>query len=338
MPNIPFIHFDSSVATPAESFLQWRSANPAFEISTVGPSEAFRARTRAWVLGDIVVSTTSTTPVRFVRTAQRIAADGIDRYILLLTLGTWRGNIGGREITVGPGQVIVLDLTRPMDARGDSDTLSLSIARPLLDCASFRDADVHGLIFDEAAGRLIADHLMLLIRCLPAMKIEEAPQAVKSAAGLLAACIAETVSARTGGDARRHARIRHRVSRYIDDHLRSPGLSPETICKRLGLSRSVLYRAFQPLSGIAEYIRTRRLEAVHVLIEASARGRGSIMELARSFGFASEAHFSRTFRDRFGYSPRRARNGGGHDIDALAALADSRNAADLFRAWLRHLK
>ncbi len=70
----------------------------------------------------------------------------------------------------------------------------------------------------------------------------------------------------------------------------------------------------------------RRLEEVaHQLTDTRWRGR-SICEIAFDWGFNSAPHFSRSFRERYGLSPReyRARQGSVNGQPKLDTLATAR--------------
>jgi AraC-like DNA-binding protein len=212
----------------------------------------------------------------------------------------------------------------------------LTIARNALAAAGPRISDLHGFVFQGALGRLIADHMMLLIRRLPHLDMQDASTAVGATVGLIASCMVEALRLNHGAADAHDAEIRNRVSHYIDEHLDVAGLTTKMICDELGLSRSVLYRAFTPLAGVADYIRARRLEAVHVLLE-DAKIDLKISGMARDVGFTSEPHFSRAFKQRYGYSPRQARPANAMELADLAAVVDSHTGPDIFRAWLARL-
>jgi AraC-like DNA-binding protein len=262
------------------------------------------------MLGDFAVSRTKVTPVRMIRTAERVRADRNDRLnFFLFQRGAGLCDFDSRPSIYGPGQVVLFDLAHPFDASGVgelSDTAAVTVGRSTIRPLLLKDCDLHGLQFPEAVGRMMADHMIWLLRRLPYLDIEEGPAVARATLGLFAACIEEALRLKLDQD-HRDLRIRNRVGQYIDQNLRDPELAPDKICKMLGMSRSVLYRAFEPLAGIADYIRTRRLEAAHVLLEDPAVGR-NISDIASEFGFASDAHFSRAFRQRYGYSPKVARS------------------------------
>ncbi|WP_342732740.1 AraC family transcriptional regulator [Bradyrhizobium sp. B117] len=294
--------------------------------------DTFQVHAEAWLLGGLVAASTRMGPVRFTRSAALAKADGRNSFALLLRRGAWSGEVEGEPISAGPGQVLVLDLTRPFDGIATTtDTISLDVERDPIVSAAPDGLDLHGLVLDGAAGRVLADQMALLRRRLPAMDETDASEAVQTTLGLLRGCFGVAARPREQGLARRDIGILHRASRFIDQNLGHPNLSVATICREIGVSRSVLYRVFEPLAGVADYIRGRRLEAIHVLLDDAGEERWNA-EIAAEFGFVSQAHFSRSFRQRFGYSPRAARDARLHD---LAAVVEA--GPELFREWIGRL-
>jgi transcriptional regulator GlxA family with amidase domain len=78
------------------------------------------------------------------------------------------------------------------------------------------------------------------------------------------------------------------------------------IARALGLSRRQLERLFERDLGMtpARYLRELRLERSRHLLQQT---RMPVIEIAMACGFASAAHFSRSFRRRYGTSPKAAR-------------------------------
>ena len=339
MPStVPKIHFDSAALPERERFDTWRVGVTAYDCTLLGDAApgSFVAQVDAWLLGDLVITSNRLSPVRFVRSAAKASGDGIDHYsLILLRQGSWTGDVDGRMMTIGPGQLVAFDLSRPMVAEGtDADSITVAVVRNAVENVVPRLPDLHGLVLDGAMGRLLADHLLSLVRQLPAMQQEDVPAAVKATIALIAACLTSSETQEPAASAA-ELDIRHRVRRYIDQHLAAPDLTPDRICRDLTLSRSVLYRAVAPGPGIASYIRTRRLEAVHVLLADPNEHRG-IADIAYGFGFVSDAHFSRSFRRRFGYSPREARLGAGRFRELTTALSNEEVPA-AFREWMKKI-
>jgi AraC family transcriptional regulator, positive regulator of tynA and feaB len=102
----------------------------------------------------------------------------------------------------------------------------------------------------------------------------------------------------------RHAKVKL----YIEQHLRDPELSPCTIAQGLKLSSRYLRMIFATSNEtVSAYILRRRLEeCARQMTDPQWRAR-SIAEIAFGWGFNSAPHFTRSFRDRYGLSPRHYR-------------------------------
>lgn len=100
-----------------------------------------------------------------------------------------------------------------------------------------------------------------------------------------------------------------RAKLYIEQHLRSPDLSPCSIARKLKLSPRYLRMIFaSDKETTSAYILRRRLEECARQMEDPRWSGHSITEIAFSWGFNSAPHFTRSFRDRYGIAPRRYRD------------------------------
>lgn len=97
------------------------------------------------------------------------------------------------------------------------------------------------------------------------------------------------------------------LRRHIDRHLAEPDLDVDRLARTYGLSRSSLYRLFEPIGGVAAYIRQQRLERARLEIVATDRAGGRIGPIAYRWGFKDASAFTRAFRETFGETPREAR-------------------------------
>lgn len=107
-------------------------------------------------------------------------------------------------------------------------------------------------------------------------------------------------------DAAHYARVR----RYIDDHLRDPGLSAGVVAEGTSMSRQHLRALFAARNEtLSTYVLRRRLiEAARQIDDPKWRGH-TITEIAFAWGFSSAAQFARSFREQFKVSPREYRRG-----------------------------
>lgn len=329
---IPFLSFDSADVPAGEGRARWMALVGAYDVTLPdGCREAdFTVSSASWLLGDMVVTHGRLTPVELRRSVDRIAADGRDTFTFgLVTRGHLAGDFDGRSCDLRPGQVCVIDFSRPWRAcSSHAEFILLAVPRAALMALAPHARDLHGRLLDGATARILAEHFAALTRHLPEAGAADAPVIRRSTLRMIAESLDGLTPDHPDARGLPHERVADRVRRHVEAGLGTADLSPEAICKALGISRPTLYRAFKPSGGVGRYVQRRRLEAVHVLLSDPAEVRG-LAELAQDFGFSSHAHFSTAFRRRFGYAPRDLRLGGGSSSTGGAAL--------LFQTWMLEL-
>jgi AraC-like DNA-binding protein len=243
-------------------------------------------RVAVWKLGDMALTVASLSAVEIRRPLAAVRSDGHDAVDLtVLSKGAWVGRAGGRALTVGPGELVALDLGQPFEIAATAcECVTVSLARTALANAVPAPGDLHGHVFQGAGGALLTDHCLSIARHVDRMRMAEVPYV---RAALLAQVAAAATLIRPEEEEARPGvvRMQHQARRYIDQHLTDEDLGAEAILAALGVSRSVLYRAFKDSGGIDAYIRHRRLQAVHALLLLPTERR-SIGELAQTFGFS----------------------------------------------------
>jgi len=135
------------------------------------------------------------------------------------------------------------------------------------------------------------------------MTMAEAPLVAQATTDMIAACFQSTTETTERARAAIDQTMRQRIQRHITAHLESPSLHTEALCAEFRISRSQLYRLFEPLGGVAHYIQEQRLTRACAELCNPAHDHRRIYEIAFALGFSSEAHFSRVFRSTFGVSP-----------------------------------
>ena len=198
-------------------------------------------------------------------------------------------------------------LVTSLDAKIDNDGMfTLFIPQDLFASTIVLDRMLDAQ-FQGGIGRLLADYLFLLNHSLPQLQTVEIPYVVEATRSLIAVCLAPSRDRLAEAQNPIDATLLGRARRLIDAKLANPDLTSEKLCVELGVSRSRLYRLFEPLGGIASYIRKQRLLRTREALSDSMDGR-SISRIAGQWGFVDASAFSRTFRHEFGISPREARD------------------------------
>ena len=96
--------------------------------------------------------------------------------------------------------------------------------------------------------------------------------------------------------------LRRRAEMLLEQHFHDPAFGVQELAGLLGLSRSALYRLFEPGGGVAVFIRDRRLQRLRAALADPADHR-RVAEKAYACGFADQAQFIRAFRRAYGMTP-----------------------------------
>ena len=112
---------------------------------------------------------------------------------------------------------------------------------------------------------------------------------------------------------------KNRIKQIIQLNLRDPALNVERIAASTGIPPRRIHRLFAD-EGISlmRWVWTQRLEQCYRELVQDQSGKRAISDIAYTWGFNDQAHFSRVFRKRFGISPREARR---QDPDHAASTA-----------------
>lgn len=308
-----------------------------FDITLLSPEETFFNRLEGYNLGPLVLAHCQGVPQRFERKLSHIMVDAADTVMAVLELegGDWRGDYDGRAAGGHMGQIRFIDMTRPFAmSTGAYSSLYVMTSRAQLDGCG--DLDFHGLVVseDSISGRLLGSHLRALLEVVDRMTVREAETAAKAVLALLAGAILAHAEPASGGPRPIEKMLLASGRQFIEQRLDDVELSPESVRGHLGVSRSLLYRVFEPLGGVSAFIQSRRLDQAFDAILQDRAEQHTLGEVAYRHGFRSDAHFSRAFRGRFGVTPGRLRRlGEAARQEGLSAL----ERPDDVWAWLRGL-
>ena len=96
----------------------------------------------------------------------------------------------------------------------------------------------------------------------------------------------------------------HRIYDAIERKLGDPDITPARVAQMEGISERYLQKLFASTrDNFTHYLRERRLQRCWTYLASAAEAHRSVSDIAFGCGFSDAAHFSRSFRDRFGLSP-----------------------------------
>ncbi|MGF6177409.1 helix-turn-helix domain-containing protein [Ensifer sp. 4252] len=257
-----------------------------------GETRTFKAREKIWQLGDCALAVIESSPDHLLHWEHKkkpvvdhwlvtvksapVAADGTRRRKLRIK------NLLVRDMCETEGAIIALFLPHS------------AVTAPL-----------YPEIADGAAD-FLADYLALLHSNLPHLQQGNVSGVVAAITYMVAATLVPCREKLAEAQAPIDAVITTRTVRAIEARLADPYLTPDHLCRSVGVSRSRLYRIFEPAGGISNYIRRRRLLETRRALANSTDGR-SVSTIAESMGFMDPSTYSRMFKREFGLSPKEAR-------------------------------
>ncbi|HYP85305.1 AraC family transcriptional regulator [Variovorax sp.] len=277
--------------------------NFGFESTSDSRGELFEGR--GHLVGGMALMVRNHTPHALVRGREHIRATQLDHYGVLMstTCGGIDLDFDGRQMRVDQGQPVLVDLARVgVGHYGAGRDICLFLPRNALDALLPRAFDLHGVTLGGAAGEIFAQYLLSLASNAQAMRQRDGGHATSATLHLLAAALAPSFESLGLARDTLDQALHRKAQRIIEANLGNADLGAAELCAELGVSRSGIYRVFEPYGGIKAYINERRLVHCHAVI-AGATQRIYMAQLADRFGFRNGAEFSRAFRRYFGYAP-----------------------------------
>lgn len=329
---IPSDVFTTDAAPERERFERWREAiNIYFDLDKPShlPASALNTRLESRLIDGVGFVRCDSHAQTFRRAPDRYARDGLDHYLIQLYVdGATRHRRGRAELALTAGDIAIYDLADAHHAMTSETYTNLTVIAPrrrlapLLrapDSQQGRRLDPQGIAF-----QVLRDAMLRLGAGAPRLSRRAAPAMADALINLCAAAMNEEGERPAPNECLDQSRL-YRVRQFMERELHDPDLTPERIARSAGLSRAALYRLFKQQGGVRqELFRLRLRRAAAMLAAGSSRPVGA-SEAAYRCGFKSPAHFSRSFKQRFGESPadyRRRVGAGDLPTGAASPLPD----------------
>ena len=290
-----------------EAYERWREdALIPRVFDVVAEPDRFHSRLEHRGAGSVVALSYEMSATRYSRTAERARRDGFDHvWVQLISTGGLMGASPDRSTTLAPGAAGLCDFSVATEQYSfASSGRALLIPREAF--AGIEVRDLHAAAATGGRRQLLDDYVRWLTLTPRPVRPEDAEQTARAVAEVVVACMSadrlagDLVAVELGSVALQ------RVRTFIAENLLEPDLHAGRIARAAGVSRATLYRLCTPYGGVAELVWSMRLEAARLALSDPSR-RGRIAEIAHDVGFTSSQHFSRRFRQSYGFSPRNLR-------------------------------
>jgi AraC-like DNA-binding protein len=336
MDTVPIFKSSTLDLPEADRFHLWMEGSHCDSRLKDETSAAFAMDSSAATLGPLILSgrrwlhQEGSLIYEMRRTEQRIRTDGQDFFYLLLLTGgrnLFRSeNVQSRR---GAGDLCLSDAAQPHEYEiKPGGGISLVVPRDFMPRGA---GNLHGQTLSSGIGRLLGDHLLSLFRNLPDLRAQDVQHVVQSTLQLVTAAVSPTDDTVREAESPIRNALRASVLRYIDVHLLDPDLTPERICRGIGLSRARLYQLFEGTGGVMRQIQRKRLRRAYRVLADFSLPRRRIAEIAWSHGFSDDKHFYRLFKAEFGHTPSETLERARHSLDP--SFAGQGDGADRPAGW-----
>ena len=302
------------------------------------PNKDIDARIDACNLGETVFGVTQSESQLFERNARRVAHDDMDHILVQVFLNG--GGLAEGDERVVAGDMLVIDMDQPHAmVNSEFENLTLVLPRELQSDLSELLAPLHGkrLSSENPLVRFMGEHMQALWNTVPDMEVLQAGGALQGTLGLLEGWLSQDGRLPQENNRDVSSALGKSIRRYIERHLSDP-ISPQELATTFRISRSQIYRIFEPDEGVTRYIWERRMLRSLRMLSQPVFSHLAIGAIAFECGFSSESHFSRSFKSRFGHSPSQLRAQAlGIQNGKESLLSSSNDETAHFSNWIRDL-
>ena len=258
----------------------------------------------------LMVSRCDTVGQRFERSPLKVAQDCLDHYLIQTHLtGSQTMKRGKTDVRCETGDLMIIDLADKHDAiTTDFAQLTIVVPRHMLAPRLHAPDSQEGRVLrgDTPLAMMAVSHLKTLYSMLGLFSEKDALEVIEPTLLLLASALNGSSEPLENDTVAVSLLASAKV--LIERNLHKQ-LTIDKLCSALRCSRSTLYRLFEALGGVRAYVQERRLRRSAAQLLSLSHSKSRICDIAWAWGFASEAHYSRAFRLRFGMTPREARMG-----------------------------
>ena len=279
-----------------------------------GDQESFGARVTATEIGPLGLRQMWSDPYRGRQTASTLAQAKKSLYVLTVTIG---GGFSmtqfGRQIDLGLRNATLHSTMDELESVHDepssaliitvpADNLKQRIAIPEEHCAlPISQDDPSASIFFEFLGSVVRQHE----RLSGAQRNAVAETLLDLFAMML---VSDTLHTSNTVPAVRASHLR-RAKAFADTNLHCPDMTPGSIAEAIGISTRYLHELFkeEPCT-VGLWLRVRRLTKARNALADHRFMSLSVAEIGYRHGFRSNAHFTTSFKNEFGITPKRWRD------------------------------
>jgi AraC-like DNA-binding protein len=274
--------------------------------------EACEGELTSWDLGTVSISRLTSDALLYRRLPRHFREPRPEEFLVTLPARSdVRFAQGGREVRANPGAIFIERSHEPYEFSHaePADLWVMKLGKDMLGGRIRAPDRFCSLQFDATNGAngLFLDMIHLIPQRYDAMTEETRALVGRQLVDLLALAIQSDERVLTSGVSTVRAAHLARIEAFVRRHIDDPGLGPDEVAAGFGISVRYLHELLRDTNmTLGQWIRDTRLMAAMEDLQNPA-DRRTIGEIAYARGFTDQAQFSRTFRAKFGVTPKEAR-------------------------------
>jgi AraC-like DNA-binding protein len=293
-------------------FEVWRESFHPFNdiVLPSGAEPTFSASAEHWRLGPVLFGITRAPSRTMVRNTALVARSSLDHwFVRVLRSGRMQSTYAGARLDLVPGQLFVGTFAETYAQQWtEGEWVAAILSRDQLAAWGLDLSAIPSPKPTGAGAAIMADFMLSLAERLPETPASMATALGEAFRGMLTACVVHDAAPSQVAPEDDERRKRAMVDFVIRREIASARLNVEHIARLSGISRSKLYRLFEPEGGVAAHVQRLRLERARAALADPANRDLPIVAVAERSGFHCAASFSRAFRRAYGATPGAVRS------------------------------
>jgi AraC-like DNA-binding protein len=304
--TLPSTSLDLSEFDPRDRWDVWKQFNAGlFEVAPNIPDQnAIVARSTAYSMGDTIVGRYAHSGNYFHRGSVPTPLNRQDLLVLLVhKSGTFKGTLNNADTIFSSGHLTLFDFHQTIDAKsGSVDYISFVVPHEAIGYDPSKHPRLLQIPTDSPTGLVLLKNMETILEIAPTGTVHDLTLLGNGFNELLRGLLTRKLGDLSATEDT-NLSYNAAICRMINQKMRHPALTPEALCQMAGLSHADLVKMFANEGGINQAILTRRLEHAWKDLSLREPKRGTIAQVARSWGFTDNAQFTREFRAAFGERP-----------------------------------
>jgi len=274
----------------------------------------FECSVVARTLPGVQMMLTAMSPVRITRTREFLAENNNDLIFIINQTGSVTARARGRDLVLREGDALLMNTSevKVFDRHSHGGSLSFRIPRAILTSivADVDDVVMQLIPQETEVLKLLAGYAAPLFNDIALGTPEFRRTAVNHLHDLVALALGATHDATDFANGRGLPAARLRMAKsYIIENSNRRDLSVGAVAAHLGLTARNLQRLFEGEgTTFSEFLLTQRLNRAHRMLTEPRLAQSAVGAIAYDAGFGDLSYFNRSFKRRYGATPRAIRN------------------------------